>query len=190
MVKDIVIINNGGQYVHRIWRSLRELDVGSEIMPNKETVDEVLSREPNGLIFSGGPWSVYKDDLGKMNEFVKIDLPILGICLGHQFLAQYFGGKVESGDKGEYGFGEIIVDKEDLILKSMPKKFQAWISHRDEVTVLPKGFEALAHSEICKYEAMKHEEKPIFGVQFHPEVFHTQNGKIILKNFIEIAQNG
>lgn len=190
MTKDIVIINNGGQYVHRIWRSLREIGVDSEMIPNKATVDDVLTREPKGLIFSGGPWSVYKDDLGNLDKFVKIDLPILGICLGHQFLAQYFGGKVESGDKGEYGFGEIMVDNEDQILKGMPKKFQAWISHRDEITALPRRFKALAHSEICEYEAMRHEEKPIFGVQFHPEVFHTQNGKLILKNFIEIAQNG
>ncbi|MBN2517520.1 MAG: GMP synthase subunit A [Candidatus Altiarchaeota archaeon] len=190
MERGIVIINNGGQYVHRIWRSLRELEVGSEIVPNTASVDEVMSKNPKGIILSGGPWSVYKDNLGNIEDFIRIDLPILGICLGHQVIAQYFGGKVESGLRGEYGFGEIMVDEEDEILKGMPKKFQAWISHRDEVTILPKGFRALAHSGICNYEAMRHEKKPIFGVQFHPEVFHTQNGKLILKNFVDTAKNG
>lgn len=220
MTKKILIVDNGGQYVHRIWRSLRELGVESEIIKpadadsrlktqgspkaNLCTRDVVPVRnlpqassragspasEPRaedtmGLILSGGPTSVYEDTLGLSKEILNIGIPILGICWGHQFIAYSLGGKVKYGDKGEYGYGEVFVDEEDTILKGMPKKFQAWVSHRDEVVELPLGFIPLAHSERCKIEAMRHREKPIFGVQFHPEVFHTQDGKLILKNFIE-----
>lgn len=194
-----MIVDNGGQYVHRIWRSLREIGVESEIIKPEavnaklgtllgKTEDrELKTDEPAGFILSGGPTSVYEDTLGHSKEILNIDIPILGICWGHQFIAHSLGGKVKYGEKGEYGYGEIFVDDEDMILEGMPKKFTAWASHRDEVVELPPDFTALAHSQTCRIEAMRHEKRPIFGVQFHPEVFHTQDGKLILKNFADVC---
>ena len=173
--------------MHRIWRSLREIGQESEIVPKDQIHEKLGSEKPTGLILSGGPTSVYEDDLGLSKELLNINIPILGICWGHQFIAHSLGGKVKYGDKGEYGYGEVIVDDEDTVLKGMPKKFQAWVSHRDEVVELPQEFIPLAHSETCKIEAMRHKNKSIFGVQFHPEVFHTQDGKIVLKNFVEVC---
>jgi GMP synthase (glutamine-hydrolysing) len=187
MNKKILIVDNGGQYVHRIWRSLREIGTESEIVPPAKILEKLKSDDPMGLILSGGPTSVYEDTLGQSKEILNTNIPILGICWGHQFIAHSLGGKVKYGDKGEYGYGEVFVDDEDTILMGMPKKFQAWVSHRDEVVELPQGFKSLAHSETCRIEAMRHEKKPIFGVQFHPEVFHTEDGKLILKNFIEVC---
>jgi len=201
MTGKILIVDNGGQYVHRIWRSLREIGQESEII-KPETADARLKTivsktqdpgpqtdNPIGLILSGGPTSVYEDDLGLSKELLNINIPILGICWGHQFIAHSLGGKVKYGDKGEYGHGEVFVDDEDTILKGMPKKFQAWVSHRDEVVALPAGFKRLAHSETCSIEAMCNEKARIFGVQFHPEVFHTQDGKLILKNFADVCHD-
>lgn len=184
-MSEIVIVDNGGQYVHRIWRSLRELGIASKIVPAKDAVSSLEAYD--GIILSGGPTSVYEDDLGLSKKMFDSGLPILGICWGHQFIAQVLGGRVKYGEKGEYGYSEVIVDKEDVILRGMPRKFQAWVSHRDEVVELPPGFEILAHSEVCRIEAMRHSEKAVFGVQFHPEVFHTQNGKVILNNFVGVC---
>jgi GMP synthase (glutamine-hydrolysing) len=183
----ILIVDNGGQYVHRIWRSLREIGNESEIVPPSQILNKLESEKPIGLILSGGPTSVYKDDLGLSKELLNLDIPILGICWGHQFIAHSLGGKVLYGDRGEYGHSTVIVDEEDTILKGMPKEFTAWVSHRDEVEGLPPDFISLAHSQICKIEAMVHKNKPIFGVQFHPEVFHTQDGKTVLKNFVDVC---
>jgi GMP synthase (glutamine-hydrolysing) len=184
---EIIIADNGGQYVHRIWRSLRELGTTSKIIPPKDTVSGLESGVYGGIILSGGPTSVYEDDLGLSKKLFDFRLPILGICWGHQFIAQSLGGEVKYGDRGEYGYSEVVVEDEDEVLKGMPKRFQAWVSHRDEVVKLPPDFKALAHSDVCKIEAMRHIGEPIFGVQFHPEVFHTQNGKLILKNFVGVC---
>jgi len=198
----ILIVDNGGQYVHRIWRSLREIGTESEIVKPARVHEKLSSvigpqspenRRPKtqdriiGLILSGGPTSVYEDDLGLSKELLDLTIPTLGICWGHQFIAHAMGGKVKYGEMGEYGHSIVRVDDEDTLLKGMPKAFQAWVSHRDEVVELPPGFVPLAHSETCKIEAMRHKKRPIFGVQFHPEVFHTQGGKIILKNFVEVC---
>ena len=203
----ILILDNGGQYVHRIWRTLREIGQESEIVPKEKIMEKLHSRtssetklcvgsqcepraeNPIGLILSGGPTSVYEDDLGLSKELLDLDIPILGICWGHQFIAHSLGGKVEYGDMGEYGYSEVVVDSEDTLFKGMPPKFRAWVSHRDEVIKLPEGFESLAHSNTCKIEAMAHKNKKIFGVQFHPEVFHTKGGKILLQNFVEVCND-
>ncbi len=185
----ILIVDNGGQYVHRIWRSLREIGMDSKMVKPVRVHEKLVSEKPAGIILSGGPTSVYDDDLGLSRELLERDLPVLGICWGHQFIAHAMGGRVKYGDRGEYGYSMIVVDDEDIILRGMPKSFQAWVSHRDEVVELPPGFVALAHSETCRIEAMRHKNRPIFGVQFHPEVFHTHGGKTILKNFVEVCKN-
>jgi GMP synthase (glutamine-hydrolysing) len=114
-------------------------------------------------------------------------MPVLGVCYGQQMIALVFGAKVAKGKSAEYGMGEVEIDSEDVIFKGVPKKIKAWVSHFDEVKELPKGFVKLAHSATCDIEAMRHAERPIFGVQFHPEVWHTENGEDIMRNFLEIT---
>lgn len=186
----IIIVDNGGQYVHRIWRSLRELGVESETVKPADLKSRLEAEDPMGLILSGGPTSVYEDSLGLSHELLNINIPVMGICWGHQFIAHCLGGRVKHGDKGEYGYCEVVVDDEDVILRGMPPRFQAWVSHRDEVVELPPDFQSLAHSEACGVEAMRHRSKPVFGVQFHPEVFHTQEGKRVLRNFVRECRGG
>ncbi len=191
----ILIIDNGSQYTHLIKRTCRELGYDSEMLYAKaeySMFEDQMKTGVSEIIISGGPKSVYHEEpnIGTricekvMND--EIRLPLLGICYGHQMIAHVFGGKVERGASAEYGVGEIFVDEEDSILKGMPEKFKAWVSHFDQVTHAPAGFRPIAHSESCAIEAMAHERKPIFGVQFHPEVWHTENGESILKNFLEV----
>ena len=190
----ILIIDNGSQYTHLIKRSCRELGFEAEMLYAKadyKEFEEFMKRGIARIIISGGPKSVYEEapNLGTtvcemiINE--KIRMPVLGICYGHQMIAHFWGAKVGKGKSAEYGTGKIIVDDEDEILKGMPKEFTAWVSHYDEVKEVPEGFVSLAHSDTCSIEAMRHKERPIFGVQFHPEVWHTENGEQILKNFLE-----
>lgn len=188
----IAIIDCGGQYTHLIWRNMRDLEVESKIFPKTAKFDEV--KNANAYIISGGPSSVTKDDLGVAREIVRkvkegeLNKPILGICLGHQLIAHEFDGVVEKGANAEYGVAKIFVDKEKGLLEHLPKEFTAWVSHFDEVKKIPYGFQATAHSEACKVEGMESLSKPIYGVQFHPEVWHTEKGENILANFLTIAK--
>lgn len=190
----ILIINNHGQYVHRIWRSLNYLGAESGMIPNTTDISKILEKNPAGIILSGGPYSVYEDSdkLGNCNEILKFsrdsDIPVLGICLGHQIITHFFGGIVSRGEKAEYAQMEITVEKENDLFRNLDKNLTAWTSHKDEVTKLPGEFEGLASSDICRYEAMKHRKKAIYGVQFHPEVEHTPKGGEILKNFLGVCE--
>ena len=160
----------------------------AEIVNNKADFSEVEKRKVDRFIFSGGPSSVSTEKPGLMGEVVKkeLGLPILGICYGHQMIAYLYGGKVEKGSSAEYGLGKVDITGENDIFKGVPKEINVWVSHFDEIKELPEGFVSLANSEICKVEAMKHKEKKIYGVQFHPEVWHTEHGEDILKNFLEL----
>jgi GMP synthase (glutamine-hydrolysing) len=186
----ILILDNGSQYTHLIKRNMRDLGREGEILNNKTAkIAEVEAKKPEAIILSGGPSSVYAGDNGVSAQVVKKvaagwDIPLLGVCYGHQLIAHELGGEVAKGSSAEYGLGRISVDKEDLLFKGVPKEFQVWVSHFDEVKKMPAGFEALAHSSTCKVEAMRHKEKRIFGTQFHPEVWHTENGEKILENFL------
>ena len=190
----IIIIDSGSQYTHLIKRNFRDLDKEAEIINAREPYENVKEKIESAerIVLSGGPSSVSvdKDSLTRIiTEKVKtkeITVPILGICYGHQMIADVWGAKVEKGKSAEYGVSEITVDNEDVILKGLPEKFKAWVSHFDEVKELPEGFEALAHSETCGIEAMRHKERPVFAIQFHPEVWHTENGEKILENFIKV----
>ena len=188
----VYIINLGSQYTHVIWRTVRDLGYSVEIKSKESKLEEL--KEASAIIFSGGPGSAYKDDFGVCKEIIeKIkngewNIPLLGICIGHQLIAYLFGGIVQKGKSAEYGIGRIIVDKEDIIFKGVPKEFNAWISHFDEVETAPKEFEILAHSEVCACEAMKHRNLKIFSVQFHPEVWHTEHGETILGNFLNLSK--
>jgi len=182
----IVIINNGGQYVHRIHRSLRYLGVSSKIIPNSTKLDEIEENEEiKGIILSGGP------DIEKADNCINIalnsKLPVLGICLGHQLIAKAYGGEIGRAESEEYAYSKIYVKNENDLFKNIPKEFTAWASHKDEVKKVPDCFEVLAYSDICEIESIKHKEKPIYGVQFHPEVSHTEHGSDILKNFCKVC---
>lgn len=193
----ILIIDNGSQYTHLIKRTCRELGYEAEMLYAKvgyDKVEEFLRTGVARIVLSGGPSSVYSDapNLSSMicqkiyDEQIK--LPLLGICYGHQMIAYKWGAKVAKGKSAEYGFGEINIDDEGVIFKGMPKKIRAWVSHFDEVKELPKDFVKLAHSDSCGLEAMQHKKRPIFSVQFHPEVWHTEHGEEIIKNFLEFSE--
>ncbi len=184
MVK-IIVINNYGQFCHLIHRAVRDLDQKVELMKNTSSIEEILSREPDGLILSGGP---ALERSGNCSLYVKeLDLPVLGICLGHQMIAQAYGGAVRTGAAGGYAAVEIEILEEDDILKGLGPKTKVWASHADEVSSLPPDFVRLARSKICEIEAMKHKIKPLYGVQWHPEVSHTERGNDLLNNFFEIC---
>lgn len=186
-MKKIIIVNNKGQYNHRIHRSLRYLKIPSELVSNELSVEEIEAKNPMGLILGGGP-SI--DGVGNAKEFIEhFDIPILGICLGHQLLAKTFGGEIDSADTESYAQVEInILDDGDLF-NGIESPMLVWSSHKDEVNVLPENFKLLANSSLCDIEAMKHNEKPIYGIQFHPEVHNTPKGEFIFNNFYEICKN-
>ncbi|MDM7274411.1 glutamine-hydrolyzing GMP synthase [Sulfurihydrogenibium azorense] len=184
MHQGIVILDFGSQYTQLIARRIRELHIYSEILPYNTSVEEILKHNPKGIIFSGGPASVYEKDAPKPDERVyDLGLPILGICYGLQLITHHFGGEVVKADKHEYGRAEIqVLNHEDLFYE-IPEFTHVWMSHADKVVKLPQGFEVLARSFNAPYAAVRNKEKKIWGVQFHPEVSHTLLGKEILKNF-------
>ena len=182
----ILVINNYGQTCHLIHRSLRDLGMDTKLLSNTSTVEDVNKLEPDGLVFSGGPDMARK---GNGVELIKMDLPILGICLGHQLLALAYGGQTRVGQFGGFAHVDIDVIEEDDILKGMGPKTRVWASHQDEVSVMPPDFIQLAKSNICEFEAMRHKSKPLYGVQWHPEVSHTEKGTDLLKNFLEVCRH-
>ena len=189
----IIIIDNGSQYTHLIKRNCRDMDYQAEIINGKLSLGEYKDKLESAekIILSGGPSSVNKEPADSMSSVVinKIlegewKIPLLGICYGHQLIAHLAGGKVEKGESAEYGLSEVEIDNEDEILKNLPKKINVWVSHFDQITKLPETFIPLAHSKTCKVEAMKHVKLNVYGLQFHPEVWHTEHGEDILKNFL------
>jgi GMP synthase (glutamine-hydrolysing) len=182
----VLVINNYGQFAHLIHRAVRDLGIRCELVKNTLSVDELLRQGPDGLILSGGPTM---DRIGNCKQYVKeIELPILGICLGHQLIAETFGGAVGKGVSGGYAHVTVEIIEPDDILVGMGPTIVAWASHADEVLRLPDDFVKLARSEICEVEAMKHPSKPIYGVQWHPEVAHTEAGNTLLLNFVKICE--
>ena len=182
----ILVINNHGQYNHRIFRSLHYLKIPSEIVPNTTSIEDIKKKEPLGLILGGGP-SI--DRSGNSMSYVEeLDCPILGICLGHQIIAKAFGGEIGAAGIESYAKIKINILDENDILKGFGENADVWASHKDEVIKPPENFKVLASSSICGVEAMKHNTKPIYGIQFHPEVHHTENGGKIFENFYEVCQ--
>lgn len=181
----LLIINNYGQTCHLIHRSLRDLGMDAKLVPNTSTIEDILKAEPNGLVFSGGPTM---DRAGNGENLIKIDKPILGICLGHQLMAKAYGGEITTGHLGGFARVDVEIIEEDDILKGMSPKTTVWASHQDEVAKLPPDFVHLARSNICEIEAMRHRSKPLFGVQWHPEVSHTEKGIQLLTNFLEVCK--
>jgi GMP synthase (glutamine-hydrolysing) len=185
----ILVLDFGGQYCNLIARRIREHQVYSEIVPCNVTPQEITDLNKNmnvkGLILSGGPWSVYEKDAPKFDAgILKMGIPVLGLCYGHQLIAYFSKGKVEPGTKREYGITHIVVDKPVGILKGLSREEKVWMSHGDTVYELPEDYEVLAHTESCPIAAFRHKDKRIYGLQWHPEVVHTKNGMKMLSNFI------
>lgn len=184
----IAVVDNGGQWTHREWRVLRDLGVESEIVPNTTPLTEMRA---DGVVLSGGALSLEGTDtpLGRVAEWIDdTPVPVLGICVGHQFLGRHFGGQVARGAP-EFGRVDLTVDQPDHpLFRALPSHFHVWASHNDHVVVAPKGWATLAHSPGCPIEAMAHPSRPIWGVQFHPEVEHTEHGTEILRRFTELCR--
>lgn len=185
----ILVLDFGGQYCHLIGRRIREHGVYSEIVSHDIKPEEIklLSKEFNvkGLIFSGGPASVYEPNAPKVNSHIlDSELPILGLCYGHQLIAQMVGGKVEPAEQREYGIAYITIDKPIGVLRRLGWKEKVWMSHGDTVFSIPSEYEILARTENCPVAAFRHKNKPIYGLQWHPEVIHTEKGVHMLRNFI------
>ncbi|HNR25731.1 MAG TPA: GMP synthase subunit A [Methanobacteriaceae archaeon] len=182
----ILVVNNHGQYNHRIYRSLHYLKIPAEIIPNSTSLEKVEEKDPAGLILGGGP-SLERS--GNSSLYIKeLDCPILGICLGHQIMAKTFGAEVKTAEIESYAQIEINILRENDIFKGLGPSMKVWASHKDEVCALPEQFEVLADSYVCDIEAMKHLKKPLYSIQFHPEVYHTPNGPRLFKNFYEVCK--
>jgi GMP synthase (glutamine-hydrolysing) len=186
MTERILILDFGSQYTQLIARAVREANIYCEIIPYHKafTIDPSLK----GIILSGSPFSVNDEKAPEVpvETYIK-QLPVLGICYGAQMTAKLFGGRVDKSNKREYGRASMEIRKEDAIFNSIPNKSQVWMSHSDSITALPEGFTVLATTESIPVAAFKKESNdsyPLYGFQFHPEVYHSTEGKKIIKNFL------
>lgn len=181
----ILILDFGSQFTQLIARRIREQNVYCEIHPHTLPIDKIKEINPNGIIFSGGPMSVYDEGAPQITtDFFNLAIPILGICYGLQLIAKNFNGTVEPAVKREYGKAEIIIDKNSKLLKDVKNNSVVWMSHGDYITGLPSDFEVTAKTDNSPICAIENSDKDVYGVQFHPEVAHTQEGKKIIKNFL------
>ncbi|MCC6235610.1 MAG: glutamine-hydrolyzing GMP synthase [Verrucomicrobiales bacterium] len=186
MPEQIVILDFGSQYTQVIARRVRECNVYSTILPFDTPAAEIAALRPSGLILSGGPASVYSKGAPLPDRGVfGLGIPVLGICYGVQLLAHFLGGKVEKGQKREFGRGTLrVLDAQSPLFAGLPRELQVWNSHGDKLTRLPKDFVAAATTENSDYAVIVHRTKPMLGLQFHPEVAHTPRGREILANFV------
>ena len=183
----IIVLDFGSQYNQLITRRIREFGVYSELLSHKITAAEIKQIAPKGIIFSGGPNSVYDKDAFKVDdEIFNLGIPVLGICYGMQLMAHDLpGGKVEPANNKEYGKAEITVtDKNAVLFKGLPLTQTVWMSHGDLVTQVPNGFEVVATSKNCPISAMENDTKKFYGIQFHAEVSNTEYGNDILRRFV------
>ncbi len=184
----IVVLDFGSQYTQLIARRLREEKVYSEIVPYHESLESIKAKNPQGIILSGGPASIYDDNAYKIDEGIfELGIPVLGICYGMQLIVDHFKGEVAAANHHEYGKANLLFDEVNshisLIFKDTSPSQVVWMSHSDRVTKLPEGFVRIAHSENSPYAAIANEDKKIYAFQFHPEVYHSQEGKRLLRNF-------
>lgn len=184
------VVDNGSQWTHREWRVLRYLGQDSRIVANTTPVEELAAAGLDGLLLSGGAAEVAADGrLGACGDYLdRLDVPILGICAGHQAMAHHFGGRLVPGHSPEFGRTEVTVAEPGELLDGVPSPTVVWANHNDEVARLPLGFRVLASSPTCAVQAMRHETRPLFGTQFHPEVEHTQAGVTIFRNFLRVCE--
>jgi GMP synthase (glutamine-hydrolysing) len=180
----IVVLDFGSQYSSLICRRVREINVYCELLPYDTPIKELKQISPKGIIFSGGPASVYLSESPRPdNEVFELGIPILGICYGHQLIVDRFGGQIRKTNTREYGRADLIIDNPCDLFSTIDDRIKCWMSHGDAAENLPESFEVLAHTENSFSAAIANRQKRFYGLQFHPEVAHTEHGTEILKNF-------
>ncbi len=181
----ILILDFGSQYTQLIARRIREMNIYTEIHPYTITALQIRDRRPSGIILSGGPSSVYAEGAPRPErELFDIGIPVLGICYGMQLMAYFFGGQVDRAARREYGRADLYIDDHRDLFAAFPETTVVWQSHGDRLEKIPAGYEVIAHTDNAPITAIRHQQKPIFGVQFHPEVAHTPMGMDLLRNFV------
>lgn len=181
----VLVLDFGGQYNQLIARRVRECNVYCEVVPYTMSLDAIKEKNPKGIIFTGGPASVYKEDSPSYEKAIfEAGIPILGICYGSQLMAHKLGGKVATAPVSEYGKTEVDISTDSKIFTEVSKKTIAWMSHTDYIASAPEGFKITAHTPVCPVAAMENDDKKLYAVQFHPEVMHTQEGTKMLFNFL------
>ncbi|APX95784.1 GMP synthase subunit A [Natronorubrum daqingense] len=179
----IVVVDNHGQFTHLERRALRDLGVETELIDNETPPEDI---DADGVVLSGGP---DMDRIGNSPAYLEGDAPVLGICLGMQLIAEELGGRVDSGEYGGYADVNVeIVSNDDPLIGSLAPETRVWASHADEVVELPDGFDLTARSDVCDVEAMCDTDRDLYGVQWHPEVAHTEEGEEVFENFLEICR--
>ena len=185
----VLVIDFGGQYNQLIARRVREHNIYCEVISYKTPISEIRARNPKGIIFTGGPNSVYLDDSPRMDrEILELGIPVLGICYGAQFMVYALDGLIEpahDSSLSEYGRTECTVDTSSPLFEGIEETSVVWMSHNDYITRVPEGFKSIGHSEKCPFGAMADEKRRLYGVQFHPEVNHTVHGFDMLGNFLK-----
>lgn len=186
MKKELVlVIDFGGQYNQLIARRVRECNVYCEVHPHNLSIDKIKEMNPKGIIFTGGPNSVYGEDSPLCDKAIfELGIPVLGICYGSQLMAHMLGGSVATAPVSEYGKTEVAVDSKSKLFNGVSETTICWMSHTDYIEKAPEDFKVVAHTPVCPVAAMECEEKNLYAVQFHPEVMHTQEGTKMLSNFV------
>ncbi|MGL5646236.1 MAG: glutamine-hydrolyzing GMP synthase [Clostridium sp.] len=186
MKKDLVlIVDFGGQYNQLIARRVRECGIYCEIIPYTYSIEKIKEKNPKGIIFTGGPNSVYGENTPKVSEEIfELGVPVLGICYGVQLMSHLLGGKVATAPVREYGKTELNIKNSSRLFEGINEKDICWMSHTDYISEAPEGFEIIAHTEVCPVGAMENVDRNLYGVQFHPEVEHTPFGQKMLQNFL------
>ena len=183
MTPQITVLDAGGQYCHLIARKVRDLGVYADVAPSETPVSSLAGRK--GVIISGGPASVHDPGSPTIDpKLLAAGTPVLGICYGQQLMAHLLGGKVQKGERGEYGFAHLEISSSDGVLRGIEGRQQVWMSHFDTVVAPPAGFSVLASTETCAIAAIAAPDRRLYAVQFHPEVAHTPCGRELLSNFL------
>ncbi len=181
----LVILDFGSQYSELIARRIRETEVYSEVLSYRTTAEQLKQLNPKGIIFSGGPNSVYDNGAPHCDPAIwELGIPVLGVCYGMQLMVQQLGGQVERADRGEYGKADLFIDDPTDLLTNVEDATTMWMSHGDSVTRLPDGFEVLAHTHNTPVAAVADHTRKLYGVQFHPEVVHSKGGIALIRNFV------
>ena len=181
----IIVLDFGGQYNQLIARRVRECNVYAEVHPYTLSLDKIKEMNPKGIIFTGGPNSVYGEDSPRyQKEIFELGIPILGICYGSQLMAYMLGGTVETAPVSEYGRTEVEVDNSSAIFKGVKEQTICWMSHTDYISKAPEEFKVVAKTPVCPVAAMECPERKLYATQFHPEVMHTEEGQKMLSNFV------
>ena len=181
----VIVLDFGGQYNQLIARRVRECNVYCEVKSYKTSIEEIKALNPKGIIFTGGPNSVYLEDSPTIDkEIFELGIPVLGLCYGCQLIAHLTGGNVKSAETSEYGKTETYFDSTSPLFKNLPEKAITWMSHTDYISEVGKGFKIVAHTDNCPVAAMENTERKLYGMQYHPEVMHTESGTDMLRNFL------